>query len=402
MNKALAVILTAVVLDSIGIGLIFPILPSLLREVAHHDDISTLYGLMLALYAAMQFIFSPVLGVLSDRYGRRPVLLLSLAGAVLDYVLMSLAPELWMLVLGRAIAGLTSANMAVATAYITDISDEADRARHFGYFHAAFGIGFIVGPVLGGLLGDIWLRAPFMLAALLNAGNFALALFVLPESRAGDATTRFDFANLNPFRPLGWALRFTALLAPMAIFAVINFVGTSYGTVWAMFGEDMFGWNGLMIGLSLGCFGLFHAGTQALLTGPAAARLGERNAFLLGLGCEVAALLVMGFATQGWVLFALGPIFALGGIGMPALQSMTTRQVDADNQGKLQGVLSSLVSLAAIAGPLAFSAVYFAVKAHWPGGVWVFAATAYLLVLPILFAWPGIRPAASPTPPPGI
>ena len=155
MNKALIVILAAVTIDAIGIGLIFPILPALLREVAHTGEVATLFGIMLALYSAMQFLFSPVLGVLSDRFGRRPVLLISLAGAAIDYLIMAFAPELWMLVLGRAIAGLTSANMAVATAYITDISAEDERAQRFGYFHAMFGIGFIIGPVLGGVAGRL-------------------------------------------------------------------------------------------------------------------------------------------------------------------------------------------------------------------------------------------------------
>jgi MFS transporter, DHA1 family, tetracycline resistance protein len=394
MNKALVVILAAVTIDAIGIGLIFPILPALLREVAHTAEVAPLFGLMLALYSAMQFIFSPVLGVLSDRYGRRPVLLISLAGAAIDYLIMAFAPDLWMLVLGRAIAGLTSANMAVATAYITDISAEEERAQRFGYFHAMFGVGFIIGPVLGGVLGEAWVRAPFIAAALLNGLNLALAYFVLPESRHGDSTARFDLANLNPFKPLGWAFTFKALLPLMAIFVIMNFVGTMYGTVWALFGEDKFQWSGLMIGLSLGAFGLFHAGAQAFLTGPAAARLGEKGAFLTGMAFEITALVIMGFATQGWILFALGPLFALGGIGMPALQSLTTRQVDADNQGKLQGVLASLVSLAAVFGPLFFSTIYFAIKHEWPGAIWMIGGAVYLLALPLLL---GLREVTKPS-----
>ena len=394
MNKALIVILSAVTLDAIGIGLIFPILPRLLEDVAHTTEVSVLMGLLLALYAAMQFLFSPVLGVLSDRYGRRPVLLVSLAGAAIDYAVMAFTPELWLLVVGRAIAGITSANMAVATAYITDISAEDERARRFGYFHAMFGIGFIVGPVLGGILGDIWVRAPFLAAALLNGLNFALALFVLPESRSGQRGVKFSFDSLNPFRPLGWAFTFKALLPLIAIFVIMNFVGTMYGTVWALYGQDMFDWNGLTIGLSLGIFGLFHAGAQAFLTGPAAARLGERWALVLGMGFEVTALLIMGFATQGWILFALAPLFALGGIGMPALQSFTTRQVDSDNQGKLQGVLASLVSLASVFGPVFFSLVYFQLKPTWPGLVWIVGGALYLLALPLLL---GIRRSAPAT-----
>ncbi len=397
MNKALIVILSAVLLDAVGIGLIFPILPALLRDVTHTGEVATLIGVMLALYSAMQFLFAPVLGVLSDRFGRRPILLISLAGAALDYLLMTFAPELWLLVLGRAIAGITSANMAVATAYITDISEPEQRARRFGLFHAMFGIGFIVGPVLGGLLGDIWVRAPFLLAAALNALNFALALFVLPESRKGTAETRFDPASLNPFRPLGWALNFAPLLPLIAIFVIMNFVGTIYGTVWAIFGEDAFGFDGNMIGLSLAVWGVFHAGAQALLTGPAARLLGERWAMVVGMGFELLAMVLMGIATAWWVPFALAPVFALGGIGMPALQSMTTRQVDEDNQGKLQGVLSSLVSLSAVFGPLLFSTVYFAVKPFWPGAIWLVAGGLYLLALPLLLR---IRrtPPATPLP----
>jgi DHA1 family tetracycline resistance protein-like MFS transporter len=256
-----------------------------------------------------------------------------------------------------------------------------------------FGIGFIIGPILGGVLGEAWIRAPFIAAALLNGLNLALAYFVLPESRKGDSGTRFDLANLNPFKPLGWALTFKPLLPLMAIFVIMNFVGTMYGTVWALFGEDMFQWGGLMIGLSLGAFGFFHAGAQAFLTGPAAARLGEKGAFLTGMAFELTALVILGFATQGWIVFALGPLFALGGIGMPALQSLTTRQVDADNQGKLQGVLASLVSLAAVFGPLFFSTVYFAIKPQWPGAVWVVGAAVYLLALPLFF---GVRNARKP------
>ena len=388
VNKGLVVILCAVVLDAVGIGLIFPILPALLRDVGHITEVATLLGLMLALYSGCQFLFSPVLGVLSDRFGRRPVLLVSLAGAALDYVIMAFAPQLWMLVVGRAVAGITSANMAVATAYITDISSEEERAKRFGLFHAMFGVGFIIGPVLGGVLGDYWVRAPFIAAAVLNGVNFALALFVLPESRPGKPGARFDFDTLNPFKPLKWALTFKALIPLMAIFVIMNFVGTMYGTIWALFSEDNFRWNGMMIGLSLGAFGVFHAGAQAFLTGPAVARLGERWALVVGMACELLALVILGFATQGWILFALAPLFALGGIGMPALQSLTTTQVGPDQQGQLQGVLASLVSLAAVFGPVFFSFAYFGIRGDWPGMVWIIGAGIYLLALPLML---GIR-----------
>ena len=394
MNKALVVILAAVTLDAVGIGLIFPILPALLRDVGHTSEVATLLGIMMAVYSACQFLFSPVLGVLSDRFGRRPILLISLGGAAIDYLIMAFAPHLWILVIGRAISGITSANMAVATAYITDISSEQERAKRFGLFHATFGIGFIIGPVLGGLLGDIWVRAPFIAAALLNGINLMLALFVLPESRRGQADAKFTAGALNPFKPLKWALTFKALVPLMALFVIMNFVGTMYGTIWALFTEDKFAWTGTMIGLSLAAYGLFHAGAQAFLTGPAVSFLGERWALVVGMGCELAALVVLGTTGQGWVVFALAPLLALGGIGMPALQSLTTTQVDADRQGQLQGVLASLVSLSAVFGPLFFSMVYFGIRGSWPGLIWLIGAAIYLLALPLML---GIR--RKPLPP---
>ncbi|MBN9304264.1 MAG: tetracycline resistance MFS efflux pump [Devosia sp. 67-54] len=396
MNKPLVIILGAVTLDAIGIGLIFPILPRLLETVTHADNVAPYVGVIYALYAAIQFVFAPVLGVMSDRFGRRPVLLLSLAGAAIDYLFMAFAPELWMLVVGRAIAGLTSANMVIATAYITDITPEAQRAQRFGLFHAMFGIGFIVGPVLGGLLGDIWVRAPFLAAAGLNGLNFLLALLLLPESRPGRRDVRFDLRSLNPLVPLAWAFSLKGLLPLIAVFFILNFVGNMYGTVWALFGTDAFEWNGLMVGLSLGGYGVFHAAVQALLPGPASRRLGERNALLVGMACEIIGLLLTAIATQGWVVFAVLPLYALGGVGVPALQSLTTQQADADKQGQLQGVMASIVSVASIFGPLFFSAVYFGVRDTWPGLVWAAGVAVYLLAIPLIL---GVRrPPPAPQP----
>jgi len=396
VNKPLVVILSAVTLDAIGIGLIFPILPRLLETVTHVDNIAPYVGVIYALYAAIQFIFSPVLGVMSDRFGRRPVLLLSLAGAAVDYLFMAFAPELWMLILGRAIAGLTSANMAVATAYITDITPEAQRAQRFGMFHAMFGIGFIIGPILGGVLGDIWVRAPFLAAAALNGLNLLLAFFVLPESRPGRPNARFDAKTLNPFVPLAWAFSLKGLLPLIAVFFILNFVGNMYGTVWALYGVDAFEWNGLMVGLSLAGYGLFHALVQALLPGPIVKRIGERNALLLGMAFESAGLLLTAIATHGWVVFAVLPLYALGGVGVPALQSLTTQQADADKQGQLQGVMASIVSVASIFGPLFFAAIYFGIRDTWPGIIWAVGVGIYLLAIPLILGIRRAPPAAQP------
>lgn len=397
MPRPLLIILATVTLDAVGIGLIFPILPALLREVAHRGDITLAYGGLIALYAAMQFLCAPVLGVLSDRFGRRPVLIASLTGAAIDYLFMALAPQLWMLFLGRAIAGVTAANIAVATAYITDITPEDQRARRFGWFHAMFGIGFIIGPAIGGVLGDQWVRAPFLLAAVLNGLNALMAVFVLPESRPGDRGLRFEARALNPFLPLAWAFRFRVLVPLLAINMILYFVGQVYGSVWVLYGTDRYGWDATTIGLSLTCFGIFHAGAQGFLTGPVVARLGERRALLLGAAADVAALTVMAFATRGWLLFALGPLFALGGIGFPAFQALITAKVDASRQGQLQGVLTSLGSLTAVAGPLFFAGIYMLTREAMIGAVWLVAASVYALVLPLM---PGIRdrtPAAAPS-----
>jgi len=395
MNRPLVVIFAAIGLDAAGIGLIFPILPRLLEEVTHSQDIAPTIGIMTALYAVMQFIFAPVLGALSDNFGRRPVLLISLAGAAVNYIVMAFAPQLWMLLLGRAIAGLTSANVSVAAAYITDISSEDKRARRFGLFNAMFGVGFIIGPVLGGLLGDYWLRLPFIVAAVLNACNLLLALFILPESRT-PARQKIDLAALNPLRPLRWAFSMKALLPIILVYFILSATGEAYGTCWALWGFDTFQWNGLWIGLSLGTFGVCQTLVQALLPGPATRLLGERRAVLVGIACACVALFAMAFASHGWIVFAIMPIFALGDIGTPAFQAIAARQVDPARQGQLQGVMTSTMSLASIIAPLAFSTFYFVVQKQWPGAIWLSVVLVYVIAVPLVF-W-GTHTGGTPQP----
>jgi len=380
---ALPVIFATVALDAVGIGLIFPILPALLQDVTQAANVAPYIGIMTALYALMQFIFAPVLGALSDRLGRRPVLLLSLAGAAVNYLFLAFAPSLWMLLLGRAIAGLTSANVSVATAYITDISPEATRARRFGLLNAMFGAGFIIGPVLGGALGDYGLRLPFMAAAVLNGCNLLLALLTLPESRP-PTREAIDLAALNPLRPLRWVFSDKSLLPITVIFFTFSAAGEVYGVCWALWGHDAFEWNGLWIGLSLGAFGVCQALAQAFLPGPAVRLLGERATILAGVACACMALVVMAFASRSWMIFAIMPVFALGGIGAPALQSLATRQVADDRQGQFQGVLASAVSLASVLCPLVFSGIYFGVRAHWPGAVWLSVIVVYAALVPLV------------------
>ncbi len=388
MNKPLIIIFATIALDAVGLGLIFPILPKLIAEVGQGDAVAPTIGVMTALYAAMQFLFAPMLGALSDGVGRRPVLLVSLAGAVINYGVMALAPQLWMLLLGRALAGLTSANVSVAMAYITDVSPPDKRAGRFGLFNAMFGVGFIIGPILGGVLGDYGVRLPFIAAALLNGGNFLLALFMLPDSRKGERGRgergQFRFAMLNPLRPLRWLGSMRQVLPVVALFFALSATGEAYGTCWALWGGDVFQWNGLWIGLSLGLFGACQALIQALLPGPATRLLGDRWAVLTGIACNCIGLVVIAFTGQGWVVFAIMPAFALGGIGTPALQSLSTRLVAPADQGRLQGVLASAVSLASVIGPLVFSTIYMLVQSQWPGAVWLTVVAVYGLVVPLV------------------
>jgi len=271
----------------------------------------------------------------------------------------------------------------VAMAYITDISPEDTRARRFGLFNAMFAIGFIIGPVLGVLLGDYWVRLPFIAAAVLNACNLLLALFILPESHT-PTQEKIDLAALNPLRPLGWVFSMKRVLPIVLVFFIFSAAGEAYGTCWALWGFDTFHWNGLWIGLSLGTFGVCQTVVQILLPGPATKLLGERWSVLVGVACSSIALVVLAFATQGWVVFAIMPIFALTGIGTPSLQALSTRQVDSAQQGQFQGVMASAVSLASIVGPPAFSTFYFVVQKQWPGAIWLSVVLIYAIAIPLV------------------
>jgi DHA1 family tetracycline resistance protein-like MFS transporter len=385
LRKPHFVILFTVLLDAIGVGLIMPILPGLLHSLADSDiAVSRNYGALAAVYALMQFLFSPILGALSDRFGRRPVLLASLAGAAVDYLVMAAAPNLSLLYVGRVLAGITGANMAVATAYLTDVTPEAERAGRFGQMGAALGVGFIAGPLIGGLLGALHLRAPFLAAAAMNGLNLLLAYFVLPESRERHSGPR-EKRNMNAFAALH-RLRGTPSLIPLVgVYAVIMLASQAPATLWIIYGEDRFAWTATIAGASLAAFGACHALSQAFAIGPLVARLGERSALSIGLAADSLGLVLMAIATRGWMPFAILPLFAVGGITMPSLQAMLARQIADSRQGELQGTLTSIASLIGVGGPLAATWLYAASQRTWPGLVWAIGAALYLMVLPLLF-----------------
>jgi DHA1 family tetracycline resistance protein-like MFS transporter len=387
MSRSLLVIYATGALDGVGIALIFPMLPGLVRYLSGPQGISAVFGAMLALYAFMQFVFAPVLGVLSDRYGRRPVLLLSLTGSTIDYLVMAFTPYLWLLFIGRGIAGVTSANLAVATAYIADITPEAERARRFGMFTACFSVGFVTGPVIGGALSDISLFAPFLGAAALNLINLSVALFILPESHPPERRP-IDRRALNPLAPLRWALTIRPLVPLLALFLLISLVSQTYGTLWVLFVEDRFDWSAPEIGLSLTLYGALVALAQACATGPLTRRLGERGTLLVGIACDTGGLFILAFAQASWMAFAAIPLFAFGGVGQPALRSLQTSVVDAEHQGELQGVVASFVSLAAFFGPLIFGGIYALSQEDWPGLVWLAGAAICALAVPVALSVP--------------
>lgn len=382
-NQALIVILSTVALDAVGIGLIMPVLPGLLRDLVHSNEVTIHYGVLIAIYAVMQFACAPMLGALSDRFGRRPVLLFSLAGAAVDYAVMATAPILWVLYIGRTVAGITGATGVVAGAYIADITDDDDRARHFGFLGACFGFGMVAGPVLGGLMGNISPHAPFFVAAALNGLNFLMGCFLLPESHKGERRPLSRMA-FNPLASFRWSRGMTVVTALMAIFFTIQLAGQVPAALWVIFGEDRFHWDATTIGVSLAAFGVLHSLAQAIITGPVVSRFGETRAILLGMAADGTGYILLAFATQGWMTIPIMVLLASGGIGMPALQAMLSRQVDLEHQGQLQGSLAALTSLTSIAGPLIFTVIYAASVTTWNGWVWIAGAALYLICLPAL------------------
>ncbi|NLH05319.1 TCR/Tet family MFS transporter [Acinetobacter baumannii] len=383
MNRSLFIIFATIALDAIGIGLIFPILPLLLQDMTHSTHISIYMGILASLYAAMQFIFSPLLGALSDRWGRRPVLLISLAGSAVNYLFLTFSHSLILLLVGRIIAGITSANMAVASTYIVDVSQENNRAKYFGLINAMFGAGFIIGPVLGGFLSEYGLRLPFLVAAILTGLNLLFAYFILPETRRVTSEGK-QLSTLNPFKIFAGISSIRGVLPFVMTFFIFSAIGEVYGVCWALWGHDTFQWSGFWVGLSLGAFGLCQMLVQALIPSHASRLLGNRNAVLIGIACSCLALAVMAFAQSGWMIFAIMPIFALGSMGTPSLQALASQKVSADQQGQFQGVIASTVSMASMIAPMFFSTLYFQFQEKWPGAIWLSVILIYLITLPII------------------
>lgn len=387
---AVAFIFVTILLDMIAIGVIMPVLPKLIEGFVDNDTAhaARIFGLFGTAWALMQFVFSPVLGALSDRFGRRPVVLLSNFGLAADYVLMALAPSLLWLFIGRVISGITSASVSTAFAYIADITPPERRAAIFGRIGAAFGAGFILGPALGGLLGDLDPRLPFWASAALSLANALYGLFVLPESLAPEKRAPFHWRSANPVGALH-LLRSNAALAALS---VVNFIAQVAHVVlpstFVLYATYRYGWDSKTVGLTLAMVGICAMVVQGLAIGPIVRALGERNALLLGLCCGALGFVVLGAAPTGPLSWFGIPILALWGISGAASQSLMTRLVAPDQQGQLQGATASVQSVSQLVGPFLFTLTfsYFIganAPLHLPGAPFLLAAVLMVVCVAI-------------------
>ncbi len=404
-RAALTFIFVTVMLDMLAFGIIIPVLPHLIVELigGNISQAAVWVGAFAALFMLMQFIFSPVQGALSDRFGRRTVILISSFGLGIDFIVMALAPVLWLLFLGRAVSGICAASFSTANAYIADIVPKEKRAAAFGTLGAAFGIGFIIGPALGGFLGDLHIRLPFWVAAGLSLINFCYGYFVLPESLPKEKrSARFDWRHANPFGAVVLLRRYPQVFGLAAVFFLINLAQFSLNSTYVLYTDYRYGWGPQAVGYTLSMVGLCSGLVQAVLVRRLMPRLGERRMILAGLSLCIVGYVFFGFASLSWV-FLLGiPFLSLGGLAGPPAQAMMTHQVDPHEQGRLQGALTSLASLAGIFGPALFANIFalfisdHAPVRHLPGAAFVLAAA--LLLAAALIAVRVMRhvPAATP------
>jgi len=399
---ALWFVLATVLIDTIGFGIIMPVAPDLIMEVGRVGlaEATRISGWLLVVYAALQFVCGPVMGALSDRFGRRPVLLASLACFAVDYLFMALAPTLAWLFIGRAIAGMAGAVYAPANAYIADITEPEERAAKFGLMGAAFGIGFILGPAIGGLVGELGPRAPFYAAAAIGALNFIYGYFVLPESLPPERRRPFEWKRANPlgtFKALG---AYPAVLPMFAVLFLWELAFQVYPTTWAFFAKARFDWTPWQIGLSLAYAGVTMAIVQGWLTGKIVPKIGEQRAVILGMLVGAAHFLGCGLATQGWMIYAVMTFGALDGLVFPSLSALMSRSAPADQQGELQGGIASIHALTSIAGPWMMSETLARFTEpggslpHFPGAAFMVAA---VLALAAFALYSARRPRLAPT-----
>lgn len=392
-----------ILIDALGIGLLIPVFPDVIRRFyADPEYVNVYFGYFISVYALMQLLASPVLGALSDRYGRRPVLLVSLLGAGLDYIMMAMAPNLGVLFAGRIIAGLTGASMTVASAYMADVSTDETRAGNFGLIGAAWGVGFVVGPALGGVLGGWWgPTAPFLVAAGMNILNFVFGIFVLPESLPEDQRRKVEMKRLNPFASLLKILRPSPVVFLVFTFFLLYMAGNSHPSVWTLYTEHKFGWTPVQVGFSLTVVGFCLGFVQGYLAGKVVKKFSETFAINVGLIFCIFGYMAYGLAPEGWMMYPILVLGSLAGLAMPSLQSQISHGVPSNEQGELQGSLISLGSFTSILAPLLYTRLFteFSVKDssnYFPGAPYMVATLFSILAFALLFIHRG-RSIKSPS-----
>lgn len=389
-RHAVTFVLLCVLLDMVGFGLIIPVLPGLIEEVGQVGlaEASLIGGWMFFAFSMAQFAFSPLMGNLSDRFGRRPLLLLAIAGLGVDYILQAFAPTLLWLFIGRAIAGFCGSSWIIANAFITDVTTPEDRAKYFGMMGAAFGVGFVLGPAIGGLLGEFGPRVPFFVAAAISALNFIYGWFVLPETLAPENRRAFSLARSNPFGAFKVFRNYQGVLPMCAVLFVFFFSTSVYPAIWPYWGMAKFDWSPSMVGVTLAVFGVIMAGFQGLLTGPGVKAFGEHRLAVIGLITAAIAAVGYGLAGSLTVVVILMVVHGPEGFIHPMLTAMMTHRVPDDAQGELQGGVSAIMNVAMLAGTVFFSQIfgYFMQPGGWQSpDVGYFIAGAGVLLALVLF-----------------
>ena len=387
-KHAATFVLITVLIDSMGIGIVLPVLPNLIQELTGLSLSEAAFwgGFLAVSYAIMQFLMSPTIGNLSDRFGRRPVLLASLATLTVNYVIMALSPVLWLLFVGRIVSGAAGATHATANAYMADISPPEKRAQNFAMVSAAFGIGFIIGPVIGGLAGEISPRAPFLVAALLCGLNLIYGAIVLPETLSADRRRPFVWARANPVGVLHHILQLPMIAWFLLAYAPFQLSHHVYPAIWAFFSQEAFGWTTADVGVSLAVFGISMAIIQGWLIRIILARIGAVSTAWVGFAVSAMTLAGLAVATQGWVAYLIVPFSALGVICTPALTSLMSNRIPDDAQGELQGVLTSITAITTIITPLLMTQLFGhftgpTAPVYFPGAPFLAASIAALLAM---------------------
>ncbi|MEO7424093.1 MAG: TCR/Tet family MFS transporter [Fibrobacteria bacterium] len=391
-KAALAFIFITVLLDMLALGITIPVLPKLILgfKGGNSSQAAAVFGVFGTIFAAMQFFFAPILGALSDRFGRRPAILLSNVGLGLDYILMALAPNLAWLFVGRTISGICAASFSVPSAYIADVTTPEKRAAGYGMLGAAFGLGFVIGPAFGGLLGEADPRLPFWIAAALSLANACYGLFILPESLPAGKRAKFAWSRANPIASFALLRKYPGMLAVVSVIMLLYLAHEVLPSMWVLYTDYRYHWNSRMVGLTLAAVGVFSAVVQGGLIRPGVARMGERNALLFGLFCGAAGFAIYGLAPTPLIFYWGIPLGALWGFAGPSAQAMLSQRVDASEQGRLQGALAGLRGIMGMIGPTAFTSIFAwsigpRLPRPVPGAPFLLAAA--LLLTALLIAW---------------